>query len=279
MCGYALLMTGKGVLAGRRRFAGVGWILVVETVARLVAGIVAVALFANAVSLGWAMVVGGFSVLALGWWRHDTGDPDLAHTPARSFLTGYSGGTSSSQLLLAGAPLAVAALGGSDELISIIFFTFTIYRAPLTLIFSLQGRVLPFLVGLAGAARKSELVKIARWLLVGGIGLALLGALVGWLVGPEVMTILLGDEFAPSSTVAMYTAGGIMAAAAAQVTSQVLVAEGRTSRLAWAWFGGLVVALVVIMAVGGEVDTRVALGFAAGEAAALGLMATHAIRP
>jgi hypothetical protein len=59
----------------------------------------------------------------------------------------------------------------------------------------------------------------------------------------------------------------------------VLVAEGRTSRLAWAWFGGLVVALVVIMAVGGEVDTRVALGFAAGEAAALGLMATHAIRP
>jgi hypothetical protein len=33
------------------------------------------------------------------------------------------------------------------------------------------------------------------------------------------------------------------------------------------------------MAVGGEVDTRVALGFAAGEAAALGLMATHAIRP
>lgn len=278
MIGYALLMAGKGVLAGRRRFAGVGWILIVETVARLVAGVVAVVLFSNAVSLGWAMVIGGFSVLALGWWRHDVGDPDLAATPARGFLTGYSGGTSSSQLLLAGAPLAVAALGGSAELISIIFFTFTIYRAPLTLIFSLQGRILPFLVGLAGAARKSELVRIARWLLLGGVAFALLGALVGWVVGPEVMTLLLGAEFAPTREVAMFTAGGIMAAAAAQVTSQVLVAEGRTSRLAWAWFGGLVVALAVILVIGGEPDTRVAIGFALGEATALGLMAAHAIR-
>jgi O-antigen/teichoic acid export membrane protein len=179
---------------------------------------------------------------------------------------------------LAGAPLAVAALGGSDALISIVFFTFTIYRAPLTLIFSLQGRILPFLVGLVGAARKSELIRIARWVLAAGLALSVAGGLVGWLIGPEVMTLLLGEEFAPTQVVAMFAAGGIMAAAAAQVTSQVLVAEGRTSRLAWAWTAGLLVAIAVLLVASGEPDTRVAFAFASGEIAALGLMAALAIR-
>lgn len=278
MVGYSLLFVGKGVLAGRRRFAGVGWILIVETVVRLLAGIAGVVFVASAPSLGWAMVIGGFSVLGLGWWRHDRGDPDQAPTPAAGFLAGYSGGTSSSQILLAGAPLAVAALGGSDALISITFFTFTIFRAPLTLIFALQGRILPFLVGLAGDAKKSELVRIARKVLFGGILLIILGALAGWLIGPEVMVLLFGEEAEPTRIVATLAAGGVMAAAAAQVTSQVLVAEGRTSRLAWAWLGGLVVALAVLLLTTGEPDTRVAIAFMAGETTALGLMAYLAMR-
>lgn len=278
MAGYGLLMTAKGVLAGRRRFAGVGWVLIVETTARLAAGILAIVAIGTAVSLGWAMVVGGFAVLGLRWWRHDEGDADQTPTPARGFLAGYAGGTSSSQLLLAGAPLGVAALGGSDELISIVFFTFTIYRAPLTLIFALQGRILPFLVGLAGDARKSELVRIANWVLRGGIVLVVAGAAVGWLVGSDVMRVLLGAEFAPTQTVAMLTAGGVMAAAAAQVTSQVLVAEGRTARLAWAWFTGLLVGLVVMVVAGGTPDTRVGIGFACGELVALAVMAYLATR-
>jgi O-antigen/teichoic acid export membrane protein len=278
MVGYSLLFVGKGVLAGTRRFAGVGWILIVETLARLLAGVAAVVFIANAPSLGWAMVIGGFSVLALGWWRHDRGDPDQTPTPAAGFLAGYSGGTSSSQILLAGAPLAVAALGGSDALISITFFTFTIFRAPLTLIFALQGRILPFLVGLAGEAKKAELVRIARIVLVGGLVLAALGALVGWLIGPEVMVLLFGEEAEPTRIVATLAAGGVMAAAAAQVTSQVLVAEGRTSRLAWAWLGGLTVALIVLLLTTGEPDTRVAIAFISGEGTALGMMAYLAMR-
>jgi O-antigen/teichoic acid export membrane protein len=273
MVGYALLMIGKGVLAGRRRFSGVGWILIVEAAVRLLAGIIAIQVFATATSLGWAMVVGGFSVLALGWWRHDVGDPGMEPTPPRGFLGGYAGGTASSQVLLAGAPIAVAALGGSPELISIVFFTFTIYRAPLTLIFNLQGRILPYLVGLAGGTDRVRLTRIARMVLISGAGLALLGAAVGWFVGPEVMTLLLGDEFTPTRVVAMFTATGVVAAAAAQITSQVLVAEGRTTRLAMAWLGGLVSALIILLVIGGEPDTRVAVSFAAGEFVALGLMA------
>ena len=278
MVGYSLLFAGKGVLAGARRFAGVGWVLIVETVARLVAGVVLLELFLDATSLGWAMVIGGFAVLALGWWRHDTGRSDTSAAPARNFLTGYVGGTASSQLLLGGAPIAVAALGGSPALVSIVFVTFTLYRAPLTLIFALQGRVLPYLVGLSREANHLQLGKIARRVVMAGTGLALAGGLVGWLVGPAVVGLLYGEQYSPTAVVAMFAAIGVMAAAAAQIVSQVLVAEGRTSRLSWAWLGGLIVGLAVLLLVGGEPDTRVAVAFAVGEAGALGLMAVLAMR-
>ena len=278
MIGYSLLFAGKGVLAGARRFAEVGWILIVETVARLAAGIVLLQLVLSASSLGWAMVFGGFSVLLLGWWRHDTGRQEASSTSSARFLSGYVGGTASSQILLAGAPLAVAALGGSPTLISIVFVTFTLYRAPLTLIFALQGRILPYLVGLWRDANHAQLRRITRAVLLGGVALAALGAVLGWVVGPEVVGLLYGEQYAPSDPVALFAAAGVMAAASAQIASQVLVAEGRTSRLTWAWLGGLVIGLVVVLLARGEPDVRVALAFFAGEVAALGLMALFAIR-
>jgi O-antigen/teichoic acid export membrane protein len=105
-----------------------------------------------------------------------------------------------------------------------------------------------------------------------------LGGLVGWLAGPEVVALLFGEEFAPSSTVAMFTAAGVMAAAAAQIAGQVLVAEGRTSRLSAAWFGGLLVGVVTLLLLGSEPDVRVAMAFAIGEVVALILMAGLAVR-
>jgi len=278
MVGYSWLFVGKGVLAGSRRFAGVGWVLIVETVARLLAGVVLLELFLDASSLGWAMVIGGFSVLALVWWRHDRGRIQEPAGPAGRFLAGYVGGTASSQILLGGAPIAVAVLGGSPALVSIIFVTFTLFRAPLTLIFALQGRILPYLVGLSRDANHHQLVRIARSVVLIGGALVVLGGLVGWLIGPEVVGLLYGDEYMPAGMVAMLAAGGVMAAAAAQITSQVLVAEGRTTRLSWAWLGGLLTGMVALIIATGSPDFRVGVAFAAGEVAALGLMALLAIR-
>lgn len=267
--GYSFLFFGKGVLAGRRRFSEVGWVLVIETAVRLVAGIVAIQLFATAESLGWAMVLGGFSVLGMRWWRRDEGDEYATPAPASRFLGGYVGGSTSSQLLLGGAPIAAALFGAPASLVSVIFFTFTLYRAPLTLIFALQGRVLPYLVGLTGGTDRVRLARIAGMVVGAGAVLGLMGGLVGWVVGPEVVGLLLKPEYIPARSVAALVAGGIMAAAAAQIAGQVLVAEGRTARLAVAWFTGLLVALVVMAFYRPEPDLRVAVGFASGESVAL----------
>ncbi len=76
----------------------------------------------------------------------------------------------------------------------------------------------------------------------------------------------------------MFAAAGVVAASAAQIASQVLVAEAKTSRLSIAWFGGLAIGLAALAALGGVADTRVARAFAVGEVAALGLMGLLAIR-
>ena len=273
MIGYGLLVVGKGVYAGRRQFAKVGWVLIVESVVRLAAGIVAIQLAGSAESLGWAMVLGGFSILGMGWWRYDEGHIRPPAAPPTRFLGGYVGGTASSQVLLGAAPVAVALLGGDQAIQSIVFATFTLFRAPLTLIFSLQGRVLPYLVGMADSGDRKGLAQIARLVVIGGVVLAGLGALVGWLVGPEVVSLLFIPEFAPSSTVAALTAAGVTAAATAQIAGQVLVAEGRTSRLSIAWIAGLVTAVLALVLLGGAPDVRVALAFLIGETVALVAMA------
>jgi len=278
MVGYSLLFVGKGVLAGRRRFADVGWLLIVETVVRLAAGVVAIRLAASAESLGWAMVLGGFAVLGLRWWRFDSGDDRPPAAAAPRFLGEYVGGAASSQILLGAAPIAVGILGADPELVSIVFVTFTLYRAPMTLILNLQGRILPYLFGLSSSGNLVQLARISRSVVFGGALLALLGAAVGWLVGPDVVRLLFGEEFAPSSMVAMFAAGGVMAAAAAQIAGQILVAEARTRRLAMAWSGGLLAAVVALLVLGGDPDVRVASSFAVGEGTALLLMAVLSAR-
>ena len=278
MIGYALLFVGRGVLAGTRRFAEIGWLMIIETVVRLAAGVIAIKMLASAESLGWAMVLGGFAVLGMRWWRYDTGDSRERAAPAPRFLGGYVGATVSSQVLLGSAPIAVAALGAGPALVSITFVTFTLFRAPLTLIYALQGRVLPYLVGLAGRQDHEALARIAKRVVAGGAALAAVGGLVGWLVGPAVVTILFGEEFAPQALVAALAAAGVMAAAAAQVAGQVLVAEARTSRLALAWLGGLLGGIVALLLLSSDPDVRVAGAFAIGEFIALGLMALLAVR-
>src|SRR5690606_24184873 len=110
--------------------------------------------------------------------------------------------------------------------------------------------------------------RIAFGVLVGGGALAVLGGLVGYVVGPEVVGLLFGPEFEPDRLVAAMAAAGVMAASTAQIAGQVLVAAGGTGKLAAAWATGLVVAAGALVIAPLAVDRTVALGFLLGEATA-----------
>jgi O-antigen/teichoic acid export membrane protein len=215
------------------------------------------------------MVIAPMSAVMLRFWRHDRSVGEVAPVGARGFLGAYIGASSASQILLAGAPLGVIALGGSRGLFAAVFVLFTLYRAPLTLIYSLQSRILPYLVAMAGDDDHAGLRRMAVRVLGVGATLTVLGGLVGWWVGPQVVALLFSEEARPVAIVAALTAAGVMAASTAQIGGQVLVARARTAALAGAWSIGLAVAVVVMVVATGTPDLRVAIGFLSGELVAM----------
>jgi O-antigen/teichoic acid export membrane protein len=243
-----------------------------ESVGRLTMAIGFLAVVASALSLAWAMALGSLTVVATRFWRFDHQAPSGSIAGASKFLGVYVVASAASQILLAGAPLAVLAMGGSPELISIAFVTFTLYRAPLTLTYLLQGRILPYLVRMVETGDRTETDRLVSRAIAAGAGLCLAGALTGYLVGADVVQLLLGAEFRPSAVVSALVAGGVVAAVTTQIVGQVLVAEGRTAALALVWSMGLVVATVVLLVSSLEPLTRVALAFAIGELVALTAM-------
>jgi O-antigen/teichoic acid export membrane protein len=270
--GYGLYEVGKGLLAGHRRFALVGWAMIGESVGRLALAIVFLAIVASATSLGWAMALGALTVLATRFWRFDHEAESSTLAGAGRFIGVYVLASAASQTLLAGAPLAVLALGGTPEMVSVAFVTFTLYRAPLTLTYLLQGRILPYLVRMAETGDRTEADRLITRLMWAGTGLCLAGALTGYLVGPDVVELLLGGEFRPSSEVAALVAGGVVAAVTTQVVGQFLVAQGRTLALTVVWSVGLAAAIVTLVLSDLEPLTRTALAFAIGEVVALTAM-------
>ena len=265
--GYGCFWIGKGVLQGRGRYGRVGWMLCTEGLVRLVVLWVVLVTGGGAVGLGWAMAAAPWVVFVFGFWRGRS----LDHPPAagRVFMQQYVLGAAAAHLLVAAAPLAVTYMGGAAAQVSMVFIVFVLFRAPLTLMYSLQGRVLPPLVRMVGRGEDESLRRLGGRLWTGSVGLALLAALLGYLVGPEAVGLLMGSDFAPPAVMTALVAGGTVMAAGVQLMAQILVAGSRTGRLATAWVVGLAAAVFVAWLSPSGPVMAVATGFCAGEAIAL----------
>jgi hypothetical protein len=236
----APLFVARGLAIGQRRFDLYGLMLGLEGVGRLVVGGLGLLVVGGPVGLAWGVALGP----ALGLLVPDV--PLRApRDPARigragAFLAPYIGASAASQLLLAGAPLAVAALGAGPATISIVFVTFTLFRAPVTIVYLVQGRLLNLLVRLELAATWHAR-RIRRGIELGGLAAVALAGVTGWLLGPGVVALLYGDAFRPEPLVAALAATGVAGAALSQLLGQLLVAAGRTTALARRWAVGLAV--------------------------------------
>ena len=272
----APVIAARGLVMGHRRYGHYGLMLGLEGVGRLAVGVAGYLLVGGAVGFGWGLAFGPLFVLlvpTLHLERHATNDRAGGDA---AFLAPYLGAGAASQLLLAGAPIAVAALGADAATISIVFVTFTLFRAPVTIVYLVQGRILNLLVRLEIARDHAALLRVRRSIeLVGIVAVASAGA-VGWLVGPAVVGLLYGDAFRPTAAVAALAATGVAGAAAAQLLGQLLVARGQTARLAGRWAIGLAAALVTLVLVPGDAALAVASAFAVGEIVAAAAMAQGA---
>jgi O-antigen/teichoic acid export membrane protein len=269
----APLFLSRGLAVGHRRFGMYGATLGLEGLGRLVVGGVGLLVVGGPVGLAWGVALGPAFGLIVPTWRFERRASGPRSRTDVSFLGPYIGASAASQLLLAGAPLAVAALGASPTTISIVFVTFTLFRAPVTIVYLVQGRLLNVLVRLEMAGEHATLTRIRRRLVLGGAAAVASSGSVGWLVGPWVVGLLFGVEFRPDPLVAALAATGVSAGAVAQLLGQLLVARGRTASLARRWTVGLGVSVLVLVARPAGPEVTVALAFALGELAALLAMA------
>ncbi len=269
----SILATARGFLAGRWRFVSYGLAAVVESVALLAIGAVAAFGASTSLTFAVAMTFAPLAVLVLRPFRDTTSgvrstNGELVGAGA-SFLGFYVVASAASQLIIAGGPIIVGFIGGTSAAVSVYFITFTLFRGPITSSYNLIARVLPDFTRLAADGEQQQLATWSRRFAVGGAALGVAGFIAAGLLGPWFITVLYGAEFAPEPLAAALGGGAVGVGLAALFSGQVLVASGRTNLLAVSWIFGLVAAGLAVFLVQADVVTRVAAGFAAGEASAL----------
>lgn len=271
---HFLFAAGRGHLAGRRRFVEYGMASGSASLVRLGIAVLITLVHPSASGFALGLIAGPLIVLLLRPSRPADSDHVGVAVPAettdRGLLTGMVVAAAASQALLLAGPLVVGGLGGSAVEVSIAFAVFTLGRAPLVFGYNLLARVLPPFTRMAVEGQGREMISWARGMTWAGFGLSAMAAFLGWLFGPWAVRIAFGPEFITSGFTTAVVAGGVVLAGAGLFVGQILVADGRTDRLAIAWAGGLLAAITaLIVTPDTSVITRVAVAFLAGEAVAL----------
>ncbi|MGA8209942.1 MAG: hypothetical protein WB798_07280, partial [Nocardioidaceae bacterium] len=301
---YTVFAVARGYLAGRRQYRRYGVATAAEALARLLLAAAVLLVTSQAAVLGLVLVLAPLAVLVVRPFAtapaHPPAGPasgdeltsplerrlesgpepgleagaDLVGVGTGRFLVPLVVANGASQTVLGAGPMVVVALGASPATVSIVFLTFTLFRAPSWVIQSALSRVLPPFTALAGRP-----VVLRRWavrLAAAGLVLAAAGGPVGWWLGPDLVALLVGADFAPTRPLAALVAAGTALAAATLFSAQILVAVGRTERVAAAWLLALAVASVTLL-VPGPPELRVGVAFLAGELVALAAVSAFAI--
>jgi O-antigen/teichoic acid export membrane protein len=268
------LTLGRGFLAGRRRFTTYGIAVALEGIVLVVLGAVVAATWASTLAFASVLVIAPLVIFLVRPLATTVDLPALrTSVPAESgFLGALIVATAASQLILAAEPIVVSFIGGSATAVSVIFITFTLFRGPVTSAYNLIARVLPDFTVMAAAGEDHRLNSWAERIGLAGVAVAALFGFSGYLLGPRVVELLYGAEFAPASTVAGVAAAAVGLALASLFLNQIYVARGETGRLAVIWVTALIAAATALFIVSAEPMERVAVAFFVGEATALLLL-------
>ena len=270
---------GRGYLAGNRRFRSYGYASAGASVFRLSIAL-AVAILAPTVSgFAWAHVLGPLVIIV---WRPWKRQPGQSSNPAveqeeSGLLTGLVLAAAASQALLLAGPLVASRLGASNAEFSVVYATLLIARAPLTLGYNLIARILPSFTEMAVRGERRELRSWARGIAVASVLLGVVGAGLGALLGPILVGVAFGSDFAPTPFVGAVAGGGVVLAAGGLFIGQILVAKGQSMRLALAWAAALVGAVVIVALPFDDPILHVVVAFAIGEVVALGALVAAAL--
>jgi lipopolysaccharide/colanic/teichoic acid biosynthesis glycosyltransferase len=271
---HVVFALGRGALAGRGRYMSYG---VVSAGAAILRVALAAAWLASAptdVSLAWAVALP--PVVILLWMPFRRSGRQVKVPPragSGALMAGFVLAGAISQAFVLVGPLVAGALVHDPprvaRVVSMVFVTFSLARAPLLLAQNLAARLLAGLTKLVARNAHQELVRWSRRLGLGGLVITPIAFWGGEWLGPRLIEALFGASFRPTPLVAGLAFAACALAAASVFLDQVLIALGATGKLAAAWTIALTVGGAALWITGGSAEVRVGVAVLAGELAAL----------
>jgi lipopolysaccharide/colanic/teichoic acid biosynthesis glycosyltransferase len=270
---HAVFALGRGALAGRGRYVAYG---VASGTAALLRVALALAWLGRPtdIELAWAVALPPLIILL---WKPFRRRQEAMRVPGRagsgSLMAGFVLSGAISQAFVLVGPLVAGAIEPDQAavatVVSVVFVTFSLARAPLLLAQNLAARLL---AGLTKLVARTDYLALRRWsrrLGLAGLAVAPLAYLGGAWLGPPVIELLFGPGFRPSSLAAGLATAACALAAASVFLDQVLIALGATGKLAGAWTVALAVSTAALILSSGTAEVRVGVSVLAGELAAL----------
>ena len=296
---YAGSYFARGWLAGHQRFALYGGLVFLESTSRFLFPLaVAIGLASGQAAVGVGMAVAPFASLAVMPFafsriRMPAPDADVIAADAAGagegpvqaqldeessnlslrhgagFAVSVVGIMFSEQMLMnAGVLIVAAKTGGANLTTGVVGFVFNvmlIVRAPLQLFQAIQTSILPHLAGLEARESPEEFHKAIRTTILVIAAFAAAVALGLLLIGPAVMTALLGDKGFTYGRVGLALVGvGMGLHLISGTLNQAALARGRAAAAAAAWLFSAALFVIFVATAGGsenEVVTRVEVGY------------------
>lgn len=270
---FVMLILARGVLLGAHALRGYSALLAGEALARVVL-ITALVLLGVDAAVEWAVlatVVGSLVWLgalgrltrAIDW----TGARDPWRTVAGTVAAlGLANGLSA--LVLTGFPaVAVAILGRSPDL-AVLIAVITLSRAPLALLAPVQALAVPTVVRWSRDGDTGRLTRALEYIAAGSAAAALLGAAVGYVIGPWAVALVLGAEYRPAPVVAAAVAAATCVMAGALLQAAALVALQRYWQVTACWASAIIAAAAPMLGAPWSDESRGLVGFTLASLAA-----------
>lgn len=270
----------RGALAGRRRYVASAASLVAENGVRVTGAAVAVAAGADAVGFGVALVLGPLSGLV--WIRalrshHGRTRQRPVASPLAS-LSGIAGGSLVAQVVLTGAPVVLASIGGSATDVTSVFVAMALWRAPHLVAMGVAPQATRRFARLADDGQLTRLARARALILILTVIAASIAALLAVTGMPWLLRAVFGPDVGLSTQVHVLLGVGSAMSLGNLALLVLLAAQGcpRGSTAAWA------LALVPAagwLAVGSDSPVeRVATAFLLAQLTALALSVTFSAR-
>ena len=268
LTGFSVQFLVRGILLGRRSVGRYAFVIVAEAALRVVAIFtlmfldvepsVTLAVLAVVVgSFGWVPVV-RHAFTGVNWTRNR--EPWRV-AGRRIGLLAVANGLLS--LFITGDPTTVTAVIGSSQGLAVFFAIVTISRIPLILLSPVQALIVPATTKALYEGRGDQLLALQGKILAGVIGLGLVAAAGGYLLGPWAVRLLFGANYQATSQMVAVLLGVTVVLAGALLQAAVFTSLERYSLTLVTWGVAAAATIATIALTPGDAAVRGTAGFIA----------------